>query len=581
MAWTRPMTVAAAAGRRSIRHVKARTAVIVLAVAAVLIAVVITTGGGGSKGKSGGGSATKPASDAIRVSFAYSPEKQKLIAPLIDKFNAEGRQADGKPVFVDGQVVSSGDAETKIARRALQPVLWSPASSLWGRLLNFEGDRSWVPDTNPSIVRTPLVIATWEPLARALGWPKKPIGFADVLRLALDRRGLAAYGKPEYGKFKLGHTNPDFSTSGLSAVAAEYSAVTGKKEGLTLADVSRPDVRRKIQAIERSIVHYGDTTLFFADQLRRYGPAYASAVAMEEATLVDFNQKRGGGTKLVGIYPAEGTYYSDNPLITLQAPWVTARQKAAAKVFTDWLDPRIKPDLAAREGFRPRDASVKPQSPVDAANGANPNQPTRLLSLPDPRVLAKVKQAWRVDRKPANIALVVDTSGSMSEEHKLDLAKQGLRVFLAQLSPNDRVGLITFNDKVFRVAPVTPFGSSRASLLSHVNDLFPDGQTAVYDATAAGVQEIQNLRDASRINAVVVLTDGEDNQSQTGSNQLVQTLQRQATSEGTAIRVYTIAYGTEANKGVLTQIADASGGKEYAGDPKQIESVYRSISSFF
>lgn len=561
---------------------KARTAVIVLAVAAVLIAIVITAGGGGKDKGGGGGSATKPASDAVRVLFVYSPEKQKLIQPLIEKFNAEGRRSGGRPVFIEGQVVSSGDAETKIAKRQLQPVLWSPASSLWGRLLNFEGDRSWVPDTNPSIVRTPLLIAMWEPLARALGWPRKPIGFADVLRLALDRRGLAAYGHPEYGRFKLGHTNPDFSTAGLSAVVAEYSAVTGKKEGLTLADVDRPDVRRKIQAIERSIVHYGDTTLFFADQLRRYGPAYASAVAMEEATLIDFNQKRGGaGTKLVGIYPAEGTFYSDNPLITLQAPWVTDQQKAAAKVFADWLGGRISPSLAASQGFRMREGAGKPSSPIDAANGADPNQPTRLLSLPEPRVLAKVKQTWRSDRKPANIALVVDTSGSMSEENKLDQAKQGLRVFLSQLSPNDRVGLINFNDKVFRLSPISRFGATRAKLLSEVNGLFPDGQTAVYDATQAGVQEVQQLKDASRINAVVVLTDGEDNQSNTSSNELVSALQRQATSEGMAIRVYTIAYGSGANQDVLTQIASASGGKEYAGDPKQIESVYRSISSFF
>ena len=563
---------------------KARTAVIVLAVAAVLIAIVITAGGGGGKSKAGGGggSATKPAGDAIRVSFAYSPEKQKLIQPLIEKFNAEGRRSGGKPVFIEGQVVSSGDAETKIAKRQLQPVLWSPASSLWGRLLNFEGDRSWVPDTNPSIVRTPLLIAMWEPLARALGWPRKPIGFADVLKLALDRRGLGAYGHPEYGRFKLGHTNPDFSTAGLSAVAAEYSAVTGKKEGLTLADVGRPDVRRKIQAIERSIVHYGDTTLFFADQLRRFGPAYASAVAMEEATLIDFNQKRGGsGTKLVGIYPAEGTFYSDNPLITLQAPWVTDQQKAAARVFAEWLGQRISPSLAARQGFRPREGTGTAGPPIDAANGADPNQPTRLLSLPEPRVLAKVKQTWRSDRKPANIALVVDTSGSMSEENKLDQAKQGLRVFLSQLSPNDRVGLTTFNDKVFRLSPISRFGSARATLLNQVNGLFPDGQTAVYDATQAGVREVQNLKDASRINAVVVLTDGEDNQSKTSSGDLVSALQRQATSEGMAIRVYTIAYGSAANQDALTQIASASGGKEYAGDPKQIESVYRSISSFF
>jgi Ca-activated chloride channel family protein len=303
---------------------------------------------------------------------------------------------------------------------------------------------------------------------------------------------------------------------------------------------------------------------------------------MEEATLIDFNQKRGGsGTKLVGIYPAEGTFYSDNPLITLQAPWVTDQQKAAAKVFADWLGQRVSPSLAASQGFRPREGTGKVTAPIDAANGADPNQPTRLLSLPEPRVLAKVKQTWRSDRKPANIALVVDTSGSMSEENKLDQAKQGLRVFLSQLSPNDRVGLTTFNDKVFRLSPISRFGSARATLLNQVNGLFPDGQTAVYDAAQAGVREVQNLKDPSRINAVVVLTDGEDNQSKTSVNDLVSALQRQATSEGMAIRVYTIAYGSAANQDALTQIASASGGKEYAGDPKQIESVYRSISSFF
>ena len=38
---------------------------------------------------------------------------------------------------------------------------------------------------------------------------------------------------PEFGPFKLVHTNPDFSTSGLSAVVAEYFFATGKREGLT------------------------------------------------------------------------------------------------------------------------------------------------------------------------------------------------------------------------------------------------------------------------------------------------------------------------------------------------------------
>ena len=241
--------------------------------------------------------------------------------PLIREFNREDGEA-----FVEGEVVSSGDAERRIAEGQLEPVIWSPASSLWGRLLNFDADRPLAPDDSPSIVRTPLVIAMWEPFARALGWPRKQIGFEQVIRLARSNQGFAEFGHPEFGSFKLVHTNPDFSTSGLSAVVAEYYAATGKKEGLTEADVTSSKARAVVRDIERSIVHYGDTTLFIADQMRENGPGYASAVAMEEVTLLDFNKRRGAQPRLVALYPPEGTFYSDNPFIVLDAPWVSAKR---------------------------------------------------------------------------------------------------------------------------------------------------------------------------------------------------------------------------------------------------------------
>ncbi len=556
---------------------RARLIVIGLALAAVVAAIVITSSGGGGGGGGGGKGAPK---DAVRVSFAYSPEKQALLEPIIQRFNDQRRKVGGKPVYVDAQVVSSGDAETRIARGRLKPTVWSPASSLWGRLLNFQADRPYVPDVNPSIVRTPLVIAMWEPLARALGWPRKPVGFKQILALATSKRGWADYGRPEFGRFKLGHTNPEFSTSGLSAVAAEYFAATGKREGLSERDVTRPAVRSQIRTVERSIVHYGDTTLFFADQLRKYGPGYASAVAMEEQTLVDFNRRR-RGTKLVGIYPSEGTFFSDNPLIVLDAPWVSRQQRDGARAFGDYLRAEVTPETASRGGFRPGDPDAKAGSPIDAAHGANPAQPKRVLGLPDPRVLARIKSTWRQDRKPANIMLVVDKSGSMSEEGKLDQAKQGLKVFFRELSPQDRVGLISFDDSVFRPVGIAPFSRNRTRLDRAVSDLIPDGETAVYDATDRGLRTIQGLRDSTRINAVVALTDGEDNASDQTPQGLVSTLERQARSEGLSVRVYTIAYGSQANRQVLKDIARASGGKEFEGDPDDIEAVYRSISSFF
>src|SRR5215470_11506343 len=82
----------------------------------------------------------------------------------------------------------------------------------------------------------------------------------------------------------------------------------------------------------------GDTTLFFADQLKQHGPAYASAVAMEEVTLLDYNRTRPrGAQRLVAEYPSDGTFYSDDPYLTLNAPWVTPGQKRASTVFGKWL----------------------------------------------------------------------------------------------------------------------------------------------------------------------------------------------------------------------------------------------------
>src|SRR3954447_1879413 len=540
---------------------------------------------GGSDNKSGTSSSSTLAtghapSDALKITFAYSPEKEVLALPLIKKFNSQHVTVNGKPIFVEAQNVSSGDAETRIAKGQLKPTAWSPASSLWGRLLNYEADKNYVAADNPSLARTPLVIAMWEPLARALGWPKKQVGWAEVLRLATSRNGWADFGHPEYGRFKLGHTNPDFSTSGLSAVAAEYYAATGKREGLTPKDITDAAVRRRIKTIEQSIVHYGDTTLFFSDQLKQHGPAYASAVAMEEATLVAFNKGR-KGTKLVGLYPREGTFFSDNPYLVLSAPWVTPAQHEAAQKLGDYLTQKITPETALKAGFRPGDPAQQLSAPIDAAHGADPAEPKTVLSLPEPRVLAGIKRAWRADRKAANVMLVFDTSGSMCEEDKIVQAKDGLRVFFRELSPRDRVGLSSFNTKVFNEAPIEPVATNLGRLRARVGGLLPDGETAVYDATNAGYEAVRALHDDSRINAVVVLTDGQDNQSHKSLGSLVSKLKAQSQSEQQVVRVFTIAYGQGAERDKLAQIAKASGGEEFSGDPDEIEAVYRTISSFF
>jgi Ca-activated chloride channel family protein len=559
---------------------------LLLAVVAALAVGAVAWLAGGSGGKDEPSSmpaaAEKAPAGAVRVSFAYSPEKEKLLLPLIKKFNGEGHEVDGKPVFVEGINASSGDAETRIAKGQFKPVAWSPASSLWGRLLNFEADRPYTAEDAPSIVRTPLVIAVWEPMARALGYPKKKLGFADVLRLSTSGKGWAEFGRPEFGDFKLVHTAPDFSTSGLSFVVAEYYAALGKKEGLTEQDIANAAARKRVRDIERSIVHYGDTTLFIAEQLKKEGPGYASAVAMEEVTLLDFNRTRGDRDKLIAIYPEEGSFDSDSPFFTLEAPWVSAQQKEGAQAFQAFLAKEITPEVAAKAGFRPANRETAPVAPITVANGADPKQPERVLQLPEPRVLAAIKKAWRRDRKPANILLVLDTSGSMNEEQRLDRAKAGLDVFFRNVEPQDSVGLTIFSEKVQPLVAPAPLNKSGNELRSRVRDLIAEGGTAFYDATVEAFDAVRAQKATDRINAVVLLTDGEDTDSQQSADDVVAHLEGQGDSAN-RVRVFTIAYSSGASgaRAQLKRIAAASGGLDYEGKTENIESVYRSISSFF
>ncbi len=559
---------------------------ILLALVAALAvgAVAWLAGGGGGKDQPGGkaDSGAPAPKNAIQVSFAYSPEKEKLLLPLIESFNRERREAGGRTVVVKGINAASGDAENRIAKGSFKPVAWSPASSLWGRLLNFEADQPYTADEAPSIVRTPLVIAMWEPMARALGYPRKKLGFVDVLRLSTSGKGWAAFGRPEFGAFKLVHTSPDFSTSGLSFVVAEYYAATGKKEGLTEKDIAAAQARKRVRDIERSIVHYGDTTLFIEDQLKKEGPGYASAVAMEETTLLDFNRTRGDRDKLVAIYPEEGTFDSDSPFFALKAPWVTPAQAAGTKAFQQYLAKEITPQVAARSGFRPSNRATAPVAPISAANGADPKQPDRVLVPPEPRVLAAIKTAWRRDRKPANILLVLDTSGSMATEDRLKRAKAGLEVFFRGVEPQDSVGLTIFSDKIQPLIAPAPLSKNREELRARVRSLIADGGTAFYDATVSAFDAVRAQRATDRINAVVLLTDGEDTDSQVGVDEVVAHIKGQGDSAN-RVRVFTIAYssGASGSRANLKQIAAASGGLDYEGKTENIESVYRSISSFF
>ena len=529
----------------------------------------------------GGGNGPKP----IEIELVYSPEKEKLLTRAFAEFNDRHEQVGDRRIVVTGTNISSGKAFDQLRAGTLKPTIWSPSSSMWGRLLTQVADVPWVPKDSESFARTPLVIAMWEAQARALGWPKKELGWSDVIAEAGNPKGFARYGHPEWGRFRLGQTNPDFSTSGLSAVVAEYYAATGKTEGLTAKDLNNPAVRAKVRSIQSSIVHYGDTTLFFAEQLAKRGPAYASAVAMEETTLVDYNTRedlRGDGPKLVGIYPKEGTFFSDNPLIVLEGDWVSKSEQAAADKLVTYLLSKKMQQRVGKAGFRPADPALKLDDTLSAKNGVDPDQPKRRMSLPSPQLIARIRGLWHEDRKPADVAIVLDVSGSMLEENRLVEAQGGLIKFVDFFGRRDRAALISFSDVAQTIIPLGVMNDpARARMKATVDGLFAEGGTAVYDATLQAVKLLREQGDPQHIQAVVVLTDGLDNKSSASLQQLLDDVGVEEAGAQEPVRVFTIAYGSDASIDEMREIANSTGALAYEGNPDDISAIYTSISSFF
>src|SRR6187200_3134157 len=143
---------------------RGRLVVIGLALVAIVIAFTASQGGDDDKGYAGKSTAGPPG--ALSITFVHSTEKAALIKRLVDGFNAAHVRSGGRVVEVRALSKASGEAETRIAAGGLRPVVWSPASSLWGRLLNFDAKREMVARDNPSLARTPLVIAMWATFAR-------------------------------------------------------------------------------------------------------------------------------------------------------------------------------------------------------------------------------------------------------------------------------------------------------------------------------------------------------------------------------------------------------------------------------
>ncbi|HEX4963823.1 MAG TPA: VWA domain-containing protein [Thermoanaerobaculia bacterium] len=556
----------------------------------VLAAAILASCGDPSSSPAGSDKKnTAPAANkagTLTLLFTYGSEKEDWIKEVTRRFNAgDHRTAAGKSIQVEAVAQGSGELIDDLLSGARKAHLTSPASAAFLKLGNAQSRARTGKDLigeSRNLVLSPVVIAMWRPMAETLGWGSKPLGWSDVLALAKDQNGWASHGHPEWGAFKLGHTHPEYSNSGLISLLAEAYAGAGKVTGLSLADVRRPQTARYVAGIESAIVHYGSSTGFFGKRMFEGGPGYLSAAVLYENMVIEsYGPEYRMPFPVVAIYPKEGTFWSDHPVGIVEREWVTPEHREAAKLYVDYLLDRPQQEAALRFGFRPAAVEVPLAAPIDAAHGVDPKQPQTTLEVPSVEVIDGILNLWRENKKRSDVTLVLDRSGSMREEDKMANAQAGADQFLTLLDPADSFSFLTFNASPAWVIQGAKLSESKTQVSQALHGVFPDGGTALYDAIALAYdQKVEEVRkDPGKIAAIVVLTDGADTDSRLGLRELVQKFHTGSESQG--VRVFTIGYGKDARKDVLKSIADATQARFYEGNPATIRTVFRDISTFF
>ncbi|RMD75370.1 MAG: extracellular solute-binding protein, partial [Chloroflexi bacterium] len=324
----------------------------------------------------------------------------------------------------------------------------------------------------------------------------------------------------------------------------------------------------------RSIKHYGYNTLIFSENMKKFGMSYISAFPMEESTLIDFNKFNPPPTPLVAIYPAEGTFWHDNPFIIMAG--ANSDERDAAERFYEFLLSEESQRAAMSFGFRPANPNVPLTDPISPAFGVDPQGVQTVLAVPTAEVIVAIKNSWSLNRKRADIVLVVDTSGSM-EGDKLTMVKAGIETFLMRILPEDRLGLITFDSTARLAVPMAPLSDNRIALQDAVQAMRASGRTALFDALVLGKQVLDQLPPAGddRIRAIVLLSDGADNSSKASLDQ-IRTL-----FDESGISIFPVAYGNDADRQVLDAIAEFSRTIVVVGDTGDIAQIFENLSRYF
>jgi len=176
-----------------------------------------------------------------------------------------------------------------------------------------------------------------------------------------------------------------------------------------------------------------------------------------------------------------------------------------------------------------------------------------------------------VERKPLNLVVVIDTSGSMAEDDRIGYVRTGLHRLIDELEDGDRLALVTYSNGVTEWSGLDQ-PLDRAALHDAADQLQADGGTNLYGGLERGFQIANSAFDLERQNRVMLMSDGLPTAGITDDGSIV------AMAEGyvsDGVGLTTIGVGLDFNVELMRRLAERGAGSFYfLESPQAIAEVF-------
>lgn len=478
--------------------------------------------------------------------------------------------AEGRCIAVDVNSLPSSNVEQIIANGGGGGPgddgvsLWIPDSSIWATRLQDDlagSGRTDQPEIHAPIALSPLVF----------------VSSPSVVTKFITRPDWkAALG----GAFPLTIPDPVSNTDGLLSLQVMNTLVGSGGQG------PNPDLAGLMLRLSKATLP--DANSGFAELAA--DPSHAPVFTATEQAVIQANRAK-QSLFAAAIYPDEGTLSLDYPVVRLVRSGDDAALTAALDAFEQQLRSQAAQTLFAQAGFRDPKGVSAPG--VGAAQGVMA-APVHQLTAPAAGQGVDTLRLWEAVTQDVSSLAVIDVSGSMADaggngQSKIQLAAASAAAAVGFYPNTSDLGLWIFSTNQNGTTPWSQLvsigeigdrygpGTRRQALLAASQSL-PNrvgGNTALYDTTLAAVNEVRHNYDPSKVNTVVLVTDGQNENP--GGLTLDQLLAQLNTPQAKLlpVPVFTIGVGPQADIAALKKISDATGGKTYAvKDPTDLRSVF-------